>query len=608
EGAPFSSDAVVSDDYDKKEITQNQTFLNNKYEIIGGDKEFFDITSGGVIKPKNGVVLDYETKNEYEIDVRVRDANVDADGDYFYPDLYEDKTFKIVVTDVDDAPKFESSIYNGTVDENSVKDTKVIFNPVIKATTSQKGAVITYSLVDETNSFVINPTTGVISVAEGAVLDYETKNTYNLKVVASDESGVAGQTVQTATTSVVIKLIDLNEKPIFVEPATPLEFDEHVKDAIVGTLTYDDLDTASMFRNDKYECTDCDDKGFDIDEDTGVLKTTRAFDYETEEHTYELNIVIYDASDKNLTATGTVTVTLRDVNEPPFLKETVFSVLESDPVVTVLNKNVEGVDIDGPDISFNYFIMNGENEGQETNEFHLDPKTGKITVLSKLDYEMASSYSFKVRVRDEHDSYSDTTVTINVVDVNEAPHFTNKTAVIEIPENASFSSNKVIYEDTDKYNDFVKNELVILEGKDSEFFDITSDGVIKPKNGVVLDYEVKQEYEIDVRVRDANTDDDCNYIYPDLYEDKTFKVVVTEAEEPDPTLISAETADNLKVWTARRTVYIQSAVGTEYRIVALDGRPIVASATKTAKDEILLPETGCYVLTINNKSYKIIVY
>ncbi|SHK36525.1 cadherin domain-containing protein [Fibrobacter sp. UWB12] len=517
ENASFSSDDVLYDDTDKYNTNE---FINNELAIVGGDSDIFDITTGGQIKPKKGVVLDYEVKQEYEIVVRVRDKNKDGDGNFVYPDLYEDKTFKVVVTDVDDGPKFDYAAYNGTIDENSVATTAVKMDHAINATTTQVGAVITYSLVDETNTFVIDPTTGVITVAAGAVLDYETKSTYSLDVIASDESGVAGQIVQTDKATVTITLKDVNEKPVFVEPTTTLAFDEHVKGAIVGTLTFDDLDTASKFRNNKFECLDCDDKGFDLDEDTGLLKTTRAFDYETEEHTYELSIVIKDAGDKNLTATGTITVTLRNVNEPPFLKETVFTVLESDPAKTELKNNLDGFDTDGPDITFSYYIMDGDKEGHSTNEFYLDPLTGVFTVTStaKLDYEKTESYSFKVRIKDEHcpnstteESYeekwkgchSDTTVTIKVVDVNEAPSINVDT--IYVKENQEikkpFETVKTDKDDPDVKNaDFRDNVYENIDN--SEIFSVQPNGdviLLKP-----IDYEADSIYVIKVRVTDKN--------------------------------------------------------------------------------------------------------
>ena len=101
--------------------------------------------------------------------------------------------FTVVVTDVNDGPKFDYAAYNGSVDENSPEGTLVKMDHAINATTTQIGATITYILLDESKSFVIDPSTGVISVGKDAVLDFETKNVYEVKVVASDESGVADQ-------------------------------------------------------------------------------------------------------------------------------------------------------------------------------------------------------------------------------------------------------------------------------------------------------------------------------------------------------------------------------------------------------------------------------
>ena len=504
EGDEDSFNKVTSDDYDKIDITQNQSFLNNKYEIIGGDSDIFFITSDGFIHPKSGVVLDYEVKNEYEIVVRVRDANKDTEGNYLYPDYYDDKTFKVVVTDVEDGPKFEFAVYNGNVDENAAKDTEVKLDHVIKATTTQIGADIKYSLVDETNSFVIDPTTGVITVADGAILDYETKSTYNLKVVASDESGVQGQVVQTATATVVINLNDVNEKPIFVEPTKTLTFPENKKGYEIGVLTFDDLDTASGFRNNKFECLECEDLGFDLDPSTGTLTTSRKFDYETEEKTYELSILIKDVSGRaDLVATGTVVVEMTNENEPPFLTETVFTVLESEPVGTSLKKPLTADDIDGPDTKFKFFILDGTKEVSATNEFKLDAQTGLFSVATPLNFENTESYSIKVRVRDEHDGFSDTTVTIKVIDVNEAPSIHVDTIYVyeNQPVKEPFSSVKTDNDDPDTKNADFRNN--VYENTDnSEIFSVLPNGDVILQKPV--DYEADSIYTINVRVTDKD--------------------------------------------------------------------------------------------------------
>ena len=291
----FSSDTAKFADLDT--YNTDGSFTKNEVVVAGGDSDIFDVTPAGVIYTKKGVVLDYEIKNTYKLTLKVRDATKDADGNLVYPDLYDEMEFTIRVTDVNDGPKFKFKTYNGTVAENSVAPTEVDMDNPIYAETSQIGATITYILLDDTKSFVIDPNTGVITVAKDAVLDYETKSEYTMKVVASDESGVANQVVQTDTAAVIIKLIDVNEKPIFVEPTEPLKFPEEKRKGYeVGKLTFDDLDTATNFRQNKFECLNCEEKGFELDED-GNLVTTRKFDYETDPKTYDLTIRIYDAGD-----------------------------------------------------------------------------------------------------------------------------------------------------------------------------------------------------------------------------------------------------------------------------------------------------------------------
>lgn len=496
EDQQFSAETVKYADYDT--FDTDGKFTNNEVVAVDGDTDIFGVTKAGIVYTQKGVVLDYETKSTYKLTLRVRDVDTEN-----YPDLYDEMEFTIVVTDVEDGPKFDAVAYNGTIDENSVAGTEVDMEKAIHATTTQVGATITYKLLDETKSFVIDPSTGVITVAKGAILDYETKNVYKMKVVASDESGVTGQKVQTDTADVVIKLNDLNEKPIFIEPTEKITFPEDKKGYEITTLKFDDLDTASKFRNDRFELvTEVD--GFYLDPETGVLTTTRKFDYETEEKTYELTVRVYDVSgDEKLSVTGKVIVELENVNEPPFLNEIVFTVLESAPVGFELEKPLEADDVDGPDTKFNFYILDGTKEVSSTKEFKLDSKTGVFTVASSLDYETTESYSIKIRVRDEHDGYSDTTVTINVIDVNEAPSvkvdtiYVSEDQVIKEP----FSSVKTDKDDPDTKNADFRNNVYENTDK-SEVFSVLSNGdviLLKP-----VDYESDSVYVITVRVTDKD--------------------------------------------------------------------------------------------------------
>ena len=529
---------------------------NDEVIVVGGDTDVFDVTKAGVIYTKKGVVLDYETKSTYKITLKVRDATKDTDGNLVYPDLYDEMEFTIEVTDVKDGPEFDFKTYNGTVAENSVAPTEVDMDHAIHATTSQVGATITYILLDDSKQFVIDPNTGVITVAPNAVLDYETKSVYTMKVVASDESGVAGQIVQTDTADVIITLIDVNEKPIFVEPTTTLKFPEEKRGGYeIGTLTFDDLDTVSNFRKNKFECLDCDEKGFYLDENTGDLATTRKFDYETEPKTYDLTIRIYDVSgDANLSTTGTVTVELVNVYE---FTKLVYTVPETDSVGTPFKDALEVDHVEGPGTNLKFFILDGSMEVDATSEFKLDSVTGKFSVASPLDFETTESYSVRVRAKDENGVTGDTTITINVIDVNEAPSVRVDTIYVRESQavNDPFSTVKTDRDDPDIKNpDFRNNVYENTDG--STVIKILPNGdaiLMKP-----IDYEADSLYEITVRVTDK---DDSK-----LTSTKNVVVKVIDVyEKSEVEITRVETKDSIYLNTNDTIFVNQDVVDIEWK-------------------------------------------
>ena len=172
---------------DTDKLNTDGTTTNNEVIVIGGGNDVFDVTKAGVVFSKQGVELDYETKKEYTLTLRLQDADTEN-----FPDFFEEKTFTIIVDDVNEAPVIADAEFS--IAENSNQDAVI---GTVKAT-DPESKTVTYSLQgDEASLFAINSTTGEISAA--AVFDYETKSKYTFTVVASD-----GEVTNQATITVNI--------------------------------------------------------------------------------------------------------------------------------------------------------------------------------------------------------------------------------------------------------------------------------------------------------------------------------------------------------------------------------------------------------------------
>jgi hypothetical protein len=115
-----------------------------------------------------------------------------------------------------------------TLDENTVNDSAVY---TAQASVS-RGYSIVWDLVDENNIFVVNGASGVITVSDNSLLDYETISAYTLQLSATDD----GMPAQTETISLFVTIDDINEKPILVASPNPISISES---AVNGTLVTD---------------------------------------------------------------------------------------------------------------------------------------------------------------------------------------------------------------------------------------------------------------------------------------------------------------------------------------------------------------------------------
>src|SRR5262249_25132263 len=121
----------------------------------------------------------------------------------------------INVTPVNEStPVFANASPTFTIDENSANGTVV---GGVSATDADLPAqTVTYSITggNARGGFAINATTGEITVANSAVLNFEVTPTFTLTVQATDN----GAPALTADATVVINLNNLNEGPTITNP------------------------------------------------------------------------------------------------------------------------------------------------------------------------------------------------------------------------------------------------------------------------------------------------------------------------------------------------------------------------------------------------------
>jgi hypothetical protein len=167
---------------------------NNVLSVEGIDAANFEIRNGTKLF-FIGTSPDFETKSVYSINLKTTDGS-----------LTYSKAFAIAVTDVD-----EFDVTTPT-DTNAATNTIAAFSAigtVVGITANATDAdgsnnTVTYTLTDNAGGrFAINSTTGVVTVADGTLLNFETATSQNITVQASSSDGsISTQTFAIAVTDV----------------------------------------------------------------------------------------------------------------------------------------------------------------------------------------------------------------------------------------------------------------------------------------------------------------------------------------------------------------------------------------------------------------------
>ena len=227
----------------------------------------------GVVTLADSSLIDYETTATHPIEVTATSSDGTSSVQSFAVNLTDDNTeFSIsLVTDVDAAAN--------AVGENVANGTVVGITAF--ATDADATDTISYSLSNDAGgAFTIDPTTGVVTVADSSLLDYETATSETIEVTATSTDG------STSVQSFVVGLTDDNTEfsvtPVIDNDGAANTVSESVANgAVVGITALasdaDGTDTVSYSLSSDFG------GAFTIDPTTGVVTVADSslLDYET---------------------------------------------------------------------------------------------------------------------------------------------------------------------------------------------------------------------------------------------------------------------------------------------------------------------------------------
>lgn len=274
-----------------------------------------------------------------------------------------------------------------------------------------------------TGAFVVNASSGVITVSDPSQLDFEVKQKFTLKMRVTDTNNPAP--VESTTATITINVIDQPDVPPTMGDQPFSIAENSAAGATVGTLTYDDPDT-----NDSHTFTITSGPAPFVIGALGKITVAAGAQLNFEaQSVYDLTVEIEDEGGN--TDAANVTINITNVNEAPTIAPQTFSVAENTNNGVVVG-TVVATDPDSGG-TLTYSIDAGT-------PFAINANTGVLTVAdsSKLDFETAPQIKFKAKAQDNGapPKSGEGEITVNVTPVNDPPRAVPGIADVVVNEGA----------------------------------------------------------------------------------------------------------------------------------------------------------------------------
>jgi hypothetical protein len=433
------------------------------YSLVSGtgatDNASFSISGTSLLTAE---VFNFEVKSTYSIRVKTTDPA----GATF------EKVFTISVTNASEAPVFGAASYTFSLAENSVSGTPV---GSVSASDPDAATTLMYGLSGANASrFAIDPTTGAITVATGAVLDFEATPSLNFNATVSDGTS-------TVSVPVTVNLTDVAEG-LTVAPQTFTINNKSLNGALVGRV----VTNATLGQTVVFAITSGNTgSAFSIDSATGTIRVNDAVTLPVvaKGSTTVDAVLGVSATTNGITTNATMTVTLSSagIRMVPTVNAATFTIAENNKPLAKVGSVVPLAAYSGQKFTFN------DLSGTDAASFAIDAKGG-ITLASgvALNFEDKNTYTFNVNVADSLDATKVTTaaVTVNVTNVNEAPSYSMVLGTAGAPVTITGGVATLSLDENIPTN-ATKNGLVIatLTDTDPDAGSVLTDEMIPDKTG-----------------------------------------------------------------------------------------------------------------------------
>ena len=477
------------------------------YLLTGTDAGFFQINASGQLSASGSTAFDFEaTKNSYTVIVNVSDHK-DSAGNAL--DVFDDSiTVTINLTNVDEpgTVSISGTLSGGSTLTASVTDIDGAPSSVSWRWARGNTAGGSFSNISGANSASYRLVAADVGKYLRATASY------------TDPQG-SGKTANAVTSDAAVAS---NTDPTFGDDMVTFTVPENsFENFLVGDLLATDSDGDVL----RFELTGSDAGSFFVIHTGGLYVGFNAnLDFESNKKSYTFTATVRDskdaAGDANSVTDDTimVTVTLTNVNEAPVITAFSDNLSIVENIVTDLSffTRLTATDVDDPDTGT--WSVETADDGDK---FMIGADDGSFGFIAAPDFEMPDQagstpnlYRVTVKFTDAGGLADTHTLTVNVMNVNEAPRITTVDedyTVLKADENTA--TTEVI--ETYEASDVDANSVLTwsLEGNDRLDFTITKNaqghGELRfanvPNYEMPADSDTDNTYEVTVKVRDNHT-------------------------------------------------------------------------------------------------------